>query len=100
MPRRSQKRRRSRRGIAHIPRKRGITPIKVLKYGVALAPPAVATYYGFKSGGAMGAANELEKAFTGIDFQNHTFDAKNLLVGYGGVLGAYAIGKIYNRVLR
>lgn len=93
--------RRSRsRSVPRGHRRRGMTPIKGLKYLVALLPPAVAAYEGYKAGGVAGMGSEVEKAFTGYDFQNRTFAPQNLVVGYGGVLGAYAIGKIYSRVLR
>lgn len=76
------------------------TLIKVAKAGIALAPPAIFVYDGWKNGGAPNAANSLVRAYTGYDFATKKFSLEDAAVGYVPLLGAYAFGKIASRVIR
>lgn len=85
--------------------RRSITPQKVLKWTIALAPVtafAISSYQ--KNGGGVNGLsagiNAVTSAYTGYDVTTGKVSFQNLIVGYLPLLGAYFFGKISSRILR
>jgi len=85
---------------------RKITMLKILKWGIAVGPPAVraANAYTNAGGGTtgitQGAMPALVSSYTGFDTTTGKWVPGDLVWGYAPLLGAWVFGKIASRVLR
>jgi hypothetical protein len=82
-----------------------ITPHKVLKWTIALAPVtafAVSNYQkaGGGTAGISAALNAVTSSYTGYDVTTGKVSFGNLVVGYVPLFGAWVFGKVAGRILR
>lgn len=84
---------------------RKITPQRVLKWTIALAPVtayAVSSYQSNGGGvkGMVGGINAVSSAYSGFDITTGKFNPATLLIGYVPIFAAWLFGKVSSRVLR
>jgi len=82
-----------------------ITPQRVLKWTIALAPVTAYAVSSYKSngGGVNGATaglNAITSAYSGYDVTTGKIQLQNLAIGYVPLFFAWIFGKVSSRVLR
>ena len=102
MPRRRRIRHHARRFAYHpIRRHKGLTPVRLIKWGIALAPTAAYALEPVMSGDYKGGAGRFVEAYTGYNFTSQTFKPYVAIqTGYLPMIAAWLFGKIASRVLR
>lgn len=82
-----------------------ITPVRVLKWTIALAPVTAFAVNSYQSngGGVKGVTaglNAVTSSYSGYDVTTGKIQAQNLAVGYVPLFFAWIFGKVAGRVLR
>jgi len=78
-----------------------MTPIRIMKYIIALAPLASVEIDPIKAGDYKEAGGRLVQAYTGYNPNSQEFAIKRAIQwGYGPLVGAWLFGKVASRVLR
>ena len=82
-----------------------ITPQRVLKWTIALAPVtayAVSSYQtnGGGTKGAVSAINAVSSSYSGYDINSGKVQLQNLAIGYVPLFFAWLFGKLSSRILR
>lgn len=76
-----------------------MTAVKVIKAGIAFSGVATQAYTGFKSGAnAKDIAANFVSAYVPYDINSNTVFTGNLATGYVPLIGAWAFGKVMNRL--
>lgn len=82
-----------------------ITPHRILKWTIALAPVTAFAVNSFQSNGggvkgATAAINTVSSAYSGLDITTGQVQLQNLAIGYVPLFFAWIFGKVSSRVLR
>jgi hypothetical protein len=96
-----QKRRSFRRVFKRSGGRHKLTPIRIMKWIIALAPLASVEIDPIKAGDYKEAGGRLVQAYTGYNSNSKEFAISRALEwGYGPLFGAWLFGKAAHRVLR
>lgn len=78
-----------------------MTPIKIMKWVIALGPASAQALKEYQSDGFRGVLRSFTVSYTGYNIDTNGFQIQDALKrGYAPLFGAWLFGKVASRVLR